>query len=79
MQSLLVEGVDRALAGIDDQDMVQLLDADIAADEQPAGSHAKVVVSHTVEDFAFVGADKGHDFVQAQGKYLHMDLVGSLD
>lgn len=36
-------------------------------------------MSHAVEGFAFVVADKGHDFVQAQGKYLHTDLVGSLD
>lgn len=36
-------------------------------------------MSHTVEDFVFVGADKDHDFVQAQGKYSHTNLVGSLD
>lgn len=32
VQSLLVEGSDTALAGTDDQDMVQLLEVDIAAD-----------------------------------------------
>ena len=79
MQSLLVEGSDTALAGTDDQDMVRLLEVDIAADEQPAGSLAEAVVSHIVENFVFVGADKDHDFVQAQGKYSHTDLVGSLD
>jgi hypothetical protein len=47
VQSSLVEGGGRA-AGIDYPDMVQPLEVDIAVDEQPAGSHAKVVVSHTV-------------------------------
>lgn len=49
---------------------------DIAVDEQPGDSHAKVVVSQIVEDFAFVGANKSQDFVQAEDAYTA--LVDSL-
>jgi hypothetical protein len=59
--------------------MVQPLEVDIAVDEQPAGSHAKVVVSHTAEGFVFAGVDnQAHGFVQAQ-EDLYTNLVGRLD
>lgn len=74
-----MEEVDRAVAVFDEQDTEWVLGVDIAADAQSAGSYVKIVASHTVEGFASDGADKHHGFVQIQGKYLHMDLVGYAD
>lgn len=73
---MLGESFCTALAGIDGFDVVQLPEMDIAVDEQPGDSHAKVVVSQIVEDFAFVGANKSQDFVQAEDAYTA--LVDSL-
>lgn len=56
-----------------------MLGANIAVDAHSAGSYVEVMASHAVEGFAFDGADKDHGFVQAQGKYLHKDLVGNSD
>lgn len=77
VRSSFVEGIGRA-AGIDYPEMVRPLVMDIVVDAQPVGSLAEAVVPHTVEDSAFVGADKDHDFVQGPEGGPYVDLVGSL-
>lgn len=76
-QSLLAEEYGWA-ADIDGPDMGRVLEVDVVVDADSAGKLVEVVVSHTVEDFAFVGADKGLDFVQTQ-EDLYTNLVDSLD